>query len=257
MDEDKEEKRNPQKIISQKRTRATHFINLKITEPHTLDRFSFVQQKISSLESFNSNVSKSFIQIPKIHISILVLSLDGESELEKAMSSFKIACDQIRQTLSQFKTLPSIRLQGVSSFSRRVLYAKVFDEINNETSEQFSLNQHIHSIFRKHFQEGQIKIMSETEFTPHATILKFSGGGNKRFKVFRGGKKGKQGKWHHNARNPNESTKDFEKDIFDSELVESDFLFGSQPIAKLDFCSIGSQTNEDGSHHSLFSVSFK
>ncbi|ESN93112.1 hypothetical protein HELRODRAFT_165273 [Helobdella robusta] len=142
------------------------FLSIPITNSETSENIAAIQKFIVECDPM---LKPLLINLPTLHITLGVFSLKNVvNELE----SCKEALEESKRKILDFgaKFPLSINVEGVGSFSNRVLYAKVTPSDDLKVVSQMS------ETLMKVFEDKGIKAADSLPFKPHITIMKLSRG---------------------------------------------------------------------------------
>eukprot|EP01080_Neovahlkampfia_damariscottae_P000840 gene840-9089_t len=141
--------------------RPTHFLSLRVKNKKIWEKIDEFQQ---NMITYDSNFEYCRIPSHDSHITLLVLQLKEEKDIEKAIKA-------LNSTNKILQTLEKVNFSGIDTFSERVIFTKVKDSKNI-----IEFMENVHKIFLEH------KVPNiQFNGTPHLTIFKTSKGPNNLF----------------------------------------------------------------------------
>lgn len=140
--------------------RPTHFVCLRITDETVKAR---VKKVIDHVIRLNPQLADGIIKAPSLHVTLCMIQLKNDEQIEKAKQVFKSF--QL-QFLSLLPRCVKIEFTGVDNFRERLIYIKVkplpgLSKLVFHMIEQFQL-------------AGLQTPGNRDEYTPHITLIKLS-----------------------------------------------------------------------------------
>jgi len=165
--------RNPEKRkLSTKRTdnqekkiklpRPNYFLGVQVDNPQIAKTIQEMQEGIVKAKPL---LKKAMIPLPTLHITLLVMHLATEDEVEKASAALETVVNEVNKELGDKPLL--LDFYGLSTFNNQVLYVGIKNEDGVKRLEMIS------DILTKSMQTVT-EINEEKGFQPHLTILKLS-----------------------------------------------------------------------------------
>ncbi|XP_013396984.1 A-kinase anchor protein 7 isoform X2 [Lingula anatina] len=202
-----------------RRKPPNYFVAIQMSNQKIHSALKEVQKTILQKDK---NISPAFIPIPTLHLTMIVLRLDEEEEMQRAKSALEKCRIQLD---TQFKGQPlDIELTGLGHFKKEVLFAMV--KPGQEADQLTSIAECVEKCYEEHELYGDGK-----DFKPHVTVMKLSRAPSLRKKGIRS---------------------------IASDLYEDykDTAFGVQRVEGLQLCAMLKQKDETGYYHVEHSVSF-
>ncbi|TIC11959.1 hypothetical protein E3Q13_04284 [Wallemia mellicola] len=209
------------------RKRPTHFLSIPLTKTLDIEPYLLATQSKLIKANIDGILEKDFIKSTKLHFTIGVMSLDGDS-LPNARSALESIRPDIVEILSR---QPHIYLNEFGCFPNsdqaQVLFCKPvdttpLDEISQVLSYQLAID-----VIRQQFINE--RLLTDTgPLTLHCTILKTSG--------------------TKSSKRPNFSFKSVQESLKNCDLG------GPYPLERVEICEIGS-TTPDGFYSSEGTIS--
>ena len=191
--------------IWQEKQQPTHFVCVRVTDPEIRANVAQVQQDIVDKKPM---LRSHCIPPEVLHVTLCTLQMTCAEQIASACHCLRILQTNCR---NMGELAASMTIEGVDSFSDRVIYAKVNpDEYCTNIIKE--LTTMLHDVVPKE------KLLSG--FIPHLTLMKLSQGAGR-----------------------TQKTETFSQEDFDS---FQSFYFGKQNVNALYLCEINSQRSEDG-----------
>ncbi|XP_054248992.1 A-kinase anchoring protein 7 [Indicator indicator] len=146
-----------------KQYQPNYFISLPITNPEITDRIQAVQDAIIQKDQ---RLSKAMVRAGSFHVTMLVMHLASEEEINIAVGALSDSKDVVEDLLKG-KPL-DLSFEGIDHFSNAVGFVKLAD--NDHTA----MLKEIAETMKKIFQEKGILAGEERAFNPHLTFMKLS-----------------------------------------------------------------------------------
>ena len=141
------------------KTRPTHFLCLRITDPQIIHNVVEAQETITSIES---NYSDCIIPPERFHITLCCLGLDTDENVQHATETLRKIQPELKELHPEDI---NVSLNGINNFFHNILYAQV-----EENPAFIDFVNHM----KLCMQEAGIEIRDMFEFTPYMTIMKLS-----------------------------------------------------------------------------------
>eukprot|EP01132_Coremiostelium_polycephalum_P003707 gene3707-4619_t len=200
----------------QQHERPNYFLGLKVCKPDIHQKLVNIQNHITSV---HPNLSRSSIPSQKLHLTVFVMNLKSEDEIQLVKSTL---LPQIKTILSDIEFVnfnpPSVNIKGIGQFNQRVIWAGLSEDQNKALLGTFVQR------ITKLFKDNNIQL--EDRWSPHITLFK------------------------------GQRSIDFERAIGICERSFSDTDFGIQEFSQLDFMKIGSLDKTTGYYRIEDSISF-
>ncbi|XP_072412441.1 uncharacterized protein [Chiloscyllium punctatum] len=146
-----------------KKVHPNYFISIPITNPKIADGIKAVQHLVVQADE---RLSKAMIPVACLHVTLLVMHLANEVEVNKAVNAVE-ECKETVQEILQGKQL-ALRFQGIADFRGEVVFAQL---VQNEHLTTLAL---IAETVKTRFQANGILTGDSKAFKPHLTFMKLS-----------------------------------------------------------------------------------
>ncbi|XP_075604209.1 A-kinase anchoring protein 7 isoform X2 [Balearica regulorum gibbericeps] len=213
------EEGSDRKKKKKKQYRPNYFISLPITNPEITGSVQAVQDVIIQKDQ---RLSKAMVRSGSLHVTMLVMHLSNEEEINIAVGALSDSKDFVEDLLKG-KTV-DLSFQGIDHFRNEVGFVKLAE--NDHTT----ILTEIAETMKKIFQEKGILTGGERAFKPHLTFMKLSKSTQLRKQVKK----------------------------IDSSLYE-DFkshYFGDEILHRLDLCSMLKKKQPNGYYYCESSIVF-
>ncbi|GCB65791.1 hypothetical protein scyTo_0007786 [Scyliorhinus torazame] len=146
-----------------KKAHPNYFVSIPITNPKIVDGIKAVQDIAVQADE---RLSKAMIPVPCLHVTILVMYLANEMEVNKAVNAIE-ECKEMVQKILQGTSL-ALRFQGIADFRGEVVFAQLVQ------NEHLTTLAHIAETVKTRFQANGILTGDSKAFKPHLTFMKLS-----------------------------------------------------------------------------------
>ncbi|XP_048386938.1 uncharacterized protein LOC125452490 isoform X2 [Stegostoma tigrinum] len=146
-----------------KKVHPNYFVSIPITNPKIIDGVKAVQQIVVQADE---RLSKAMIPVACLHVTILVMHLANEVEVNKAVNVVE-ECKETMQEILQGKQL-ALQFQGIADFRGEVVFAQL---VQNEHLTTLAV---IAETVKTRFQANGILTADSKAFKPHLTFMKLS-----------------------------------------------------------------------------------
>ena len=141
-------------------TRPTHFVCLHINDQEVVDE---VKKVVSHVTGLNPQLKEGLINIPALHVTLCMVRLTSDEQIQKAKTVLQAARLQF---ISLLPSCTQLAFTGVDNFRERLIYVKM--------KEEPSLAKFVSHLMEQ-FQLAGLKTPgNHEEYTPHITIVKLS-----------------------------------------------------------------------------------
>ena len=127
-----------------------------------------IKRKASEIQNYlielDPSLSQALIQDSTFHVTLKVIHLKNNSEVELMKNAFARAISTFQQELSENQII--LDFQGVGEFSEQILYA----QLNNETEFKASLSPLLEKITEEVSKTG-IQLANQECWKPHLTLV--------------------------------------------------------------------------------------
>ncbi|XP_064486701.1 uncharacterized protein LOC135399005 [Ornithodoros turicata] len=149
---------------SDKRRRPNYFVAIQ-TRNHEIHEK--MQNVLDHIRSCEPSISKAFIAIPTLHLTVLVLRVtDDDDSLERAKKALVRSYDLLKDDLNSNPLV--LKFKGLGHFKNEVLFAKI------EGQEAKDRLRKIADVCLQEFTSSNLDLSGHKEFNPHLTIVKLS-----------------------------------------------------------------------------------
>ncbi|XP_068719182.1 uncharacterized protein [Montipora capricornis] len=206
-------KKKPKRII------PNYFVAVRVSNPDIHSGVKIVQD---SIVTHNEKFKPALIPLATLHLTLLVVHLEDERQIEKAAE----VLNQCRTSLEPILQNGALRLiySGLDHFRHQVLFVKLGGE------EEFAALMSVANIVREMFEKEGMPSTDSRDFKPHLTVMKLS-------------------------RSPNLRKKGIKSIPVESYSNCVDFKFGEEPVNALYLCSMNAK-DEDGFYSRVASLQF-
>ncbi|XP_044280485.1 A-kinase anchoring protein 7 isoform X2 [Varanus komodoensis] len=195
-----------------------YFVSVPITNLKIMDGIQALQEAIIQKDN---RLSKAMVRYGSLHITLLVMHLSSEAAIENAVGAFLESKGLIEELL-QGKQL-NLSFQGTDHFRNQVGFVSLTENAHTVTLLQIA------EIMKKIFQEKGIFTGDDRAFKPHLTFMKLS----------KSPKLRKQG------------VKKIDATLFEN---FKNHYFGTEPMKRLDLCSMLKKKQPDGYYYCESSI---
>ncbi|XP_078398220.1 A kinase (PRKA) anchor protein 7 isoform X2 [Cetorhinus maximus] len=150
--------------VGQKKKKKAHpnyFVSIPITNPKIVDGIKAVQDIVVQTDE---RLSKAMIPVPCLHVTILVMYLANEMEVNKAVNAIE-ECKEMVQKILQGPQL-ALQFQGIADFRDEVVFAQLVQ------NEHLTTLAHIAETVKTRLQANGILTGDSKAFKPHLTFMK-------------------------------------------------------------------------------------
>ena len=142
--------------------RMNYFLALRINSSTLMQQAADVQDAIASN---HPHLASAFTSVKKLHLTLFVMHLPSEEEVQKAQDALHACKDIVDSTFETHKHC-TLSFSGLSTFQSRVVWIKV-----EETEERKKLEE---MVVRMHSEFSRRGIVVEElgGWTPHVTMMK-------------------------------------------------------------------------------------
>ncbi|XP_009878465.1 PREDICTED: A-kinase anchor protein 7 isoform gamma [Charadrius vociferus] len=202
-----------------KQYQPNYFISLPITNPEITGSVQAVQDAIIQQDQ---RLSKAMVRSGSLHVTMLVMRLSNEEEINIAAGALSDSKDFV-ENLLKGKTV-ELSFQGIDHFRNEVGFVKLAE------NDHRTILAEIAETMKKIFQEKGILAGEERAFKPHLTFMKLS--------------------------KSTELRKEVKK--IDSSLYEDfkNHYFGDEILHRLDLCSMLKKKQPNGYYYCESSIVF-
>jgi len=127
-----------------------------------------IERKASEVQNYMINIdpslSQALIQHSTFHVTLMVIHLKNNSEIELTKNAFAKAISAFQQELSEDQII--LDFQGVGEFSEQILYA----QLNNEAEFKARLSPLLERITKEISKTG-IQLADQECWKPHLTLV--------------------------------------------------------------------------------------
>ena len=145
-----------------------YFLALRVDDPVILGNVKDFQEHIIDQAPIYKHV---MIAVPTLHLTLFVMRLDGENEIDKAKDALQESKEIVQNIFSKYSR--ELTFCGIETFRNKVVYLGLEKESQHEML--FGL-QEVVSELKRHFDAKGVDIKGNgnEKFIPHATVMKMS-----------------------------------------------------------------------------------
>uniref|UniRef100_T1IM56 A-kinase anchor protein 7-like phosphoesterase domain-containing protein n=1 Tax=Strigamia maritima TaxID=126957 RepID=T1IM56_STRMM len=140
-----------------------YFIAVRIRNNEILTKLKSIQENIVKTKE---DLKHALISADTFHLTLCVLRIDGEDELNKADQLMETFQQKLRERNDLRKLF--LTVQGLDHFRNQVVFAKV------KNDENFAQLEKLADTVVSCFEESKMVIKDHEKFTPHLTLAKLS-----------------------------------------------------------------------------------
>ena len=145
-----------------------YFLALKVDNPIIYENVKKFQENIVNEEPLLKDV---MIAIPTLHLTLLVMSLGSENDIEKAKNALQESKESIQCIFS--KCTKELTFSGIENFRNKVVYLGL--EKESQQGMLCSLQEGVTALKNLYAAKGiDTTANRKTEFVPHVTVMKMS-----------------------------------------------------------------------------------
>ncbi|XP_028909976.1 A-kinase anchoring protein 7 isoform X2 [Ornithorhynchus anatinus] len=161
--EDKKEDKPTTKKKKKKKTQPNYFLSIPITNQEITKNIQTLQ---ASIIQQDARLSKAMCKHSTFHVTLLVMKLSSEEQVNIAVGAF-LETKALIEEILQGKPL-DLSFQGVGNFRNQVGFVKL------AKGDQLSTLMEIEETVKRTFQEKGILAGENRSFTPHLTYMKMT-----------------------------------------------------------------------------------
>ncbi|XP_033097996.1 uncharacterized protein LOC117101965 isoform X4 [Anneissia japonica] len=147
-----------------KKVAPNYFVAIQVSNPKIQRSLRQVQNHVLNVDE---KLKDAMIPIPTMHLTIMVMHLANEEEIEKAKKALAASHKELSVKFGEEKLL--IHFQGLSHFNNQVMFARILDD-NNTIEVLYQIAETVERCFKEH----GISSTGERGFKPHLTVMKLS-----------------------------------------------------------------------------------
>ena len=207
-----DKKRKQRKLISL----PNYFLALKVDNPTIYENVKKFQEHIVNEEPLLKEV---MIAIPTLHLTLLVMALEDENDIEKAKTALQESKESIQCIFSKFTN--ELTFSGVENFRNKVVYLGL--EKESQQGMLCSLQEGVNTLKNLYAAKGiDTTDNRKADFVPHVTVMKMS---------------------KNIVKMKKHGIKHIDKKLYKDFLT---YEFGKQKFSELLLCSMFSKKDDDG-----------
>ena len=207
-------KKKPKRIV------PNYFVAIRVSNPHIQSGVKIVQD---SIVTHNEALKAALIPLATLHLTLLVVHLDGDEQIQKAADILH-HCRTSLEPILQNSTL-TLNFSGLDHFRHQVLFVKLCGE------EGIAALNSVANVVRETFTKEGIPSTDSRDFNPHLTVMKLT-------------------------RSPKLRKKGIKKIPVESYANWVVFSFGEEPVNALHLCSMNAK-DKDGFYKCVASLKFE
>ena len=142
-------------------SQPNYFLAIQVKNPQIRMNASLMQKHV--IET-NPKLTKALIKQNSFHLTLKILHLKNNTEIEHVKSAFVKTIEKYRQNFTNEKLY--LDFQGIGDFFEQIIYAK----LENEEVVNTRLNPIIEEISKKITKSG-VRIVNQENWKPHLTLV--------------------------------------------------------------------------------------
>ncbi|XP_071964298.1 uncharacterized protein [Antedon mediterranea] len=147
-----------------KKVAPNFFVAVQVSNPKIQRSLRQVQNHVLN---FDEKLKDAMIPLPTMHLTIMVMHLGNEEEIEKAKKALEASHKELSVKFGEEKLL--IHFQGLSHFNNQVMFARILDD-DSTIEVLYNIAETVERCFKEH----GISSTGERGFKPHLTVMKLS-----------------------------------------------------------------------------------